>query len=196
MGKRGHGEGTDGYHSSYGPTIDGLQKPELVAPSIWVAAPLLPGTVSAQQAGLFSLLLQTEDSQLGPTIEAHLGIDESLDQARFLAPPILRRLVLMKVNDQNVISESYKHVDGTSFASPIVASIAAQLIQAHPLIKPLELKAILTRTAHPVPELKAQQQGFGVIDPRAALTRALIEGRKARRARKRGRKRVTMPVAV
>jgi serine protease AprX len=29
----GHGEGAEGYHSSYGPTIDGLQKPELIAPS-------------------------------------------------------------------------------------------------------------------------------------------------------------------
>ena len=28
------------YRSSYGPTIDGLQKPEVIAPGIWVAAPI------------------------------------------------------------------------------------------------------------------------------------------------------------
>ena len=39
--------GYDMYHSSYGPTIDGLQKPEVIAPGIWVAAPILPGTPTA-----------------------------------------------------------------------------------------------------------------------------------------------------
>jgi serine protease AprX len=184
--------GVTPYQSSYGPTIDGLQKPELVAPSIWLAAPLLPGTESAQQAGLYSLLLQTQDRHLGEVLGNHRGIDETLDNASQLAPQLIRQLVSMKYHDQNVISESYKHVDGTSFASPIVASIAAQMIEAHPSIKPLEVKAILTRTARRVAELKPEQQGFGVVDPRAALAAALLEGRKERRARPR--KRVRRPV--
>lgn len=177
------------YQSSYGPTIDGLQKPELVAPSIWLAAPLLPGTTSAQQAGLFSLLLQTDDADLAEVLAEHKGIDETLDDAARLQPPLIRQLVAMKYHDQNVISESYKHVDGTSFSSPIVASIAAQLLEANPRLKPLEIKAILTRTAHRVDELRPEQQGFGVVDPRAALAVAIIEGRKERRVRKRGRPR-------
>ena len=49
-------EGYDLYHSSYGPTVDGLQKPEVIAPSIWVAAPILPGTPTAAQAQLLHLL--------------------------------------------------------------------------------------------------------------------------------------------
>ena len=44
------------YHSSYGPTVDGLQKPEVVAPGIWVAAPILPGTPTAAQAALLRRL--------------------------------------------------------------------------------------------------------------------------------------------
>src|SRR6185436_14446881 len=44
--------GYEMYHSSYGPTIDGLQKPEVIAPGIWVAAPILPGTPTAAQADL------------------------------------------------------------------------------------------------------------------------------------------------
>ncbi len=177
------------YQSSYGPTIDGLQKPELVAPSIWVAAPLLPGTATAQQAGLFSLLLQTEDTGLSAVLAEHQGIDETLDSASHLGSAMIRQLVSMKVHDQNVISESYKHVDGTSFASPIVASIAAQMIEACPSLRPLEIKAILTRTAHRVSELKAEQQGFGVVDPRAALAAALIEARRETRVRRRGKRR-------
>lgn len=181
--------GVTPYQSSYGPTIDGLQKPELVAPSIWLAAPLLPGTETAQQAGLFSLLLQTEDSRLAEVLGNHQGIDETLDNASKLAPQLIRQLVSAKYHDQNVISESYKHVDGTSFSSPIVASIAAQMIEANPSLKPLEIKAILTRTARRVGELKPEQQGFGVVDPRAALLEALVEGRKERRVRKRGQRR-------
>jgi len=185
--------GVTPYQSSYGPTIDGLQKPELVAPSIWLAAPLLPGTVTAQQAGLLSLLLQTEDSKLASVLLEYQGIDETLDSASRLAPPLIRQLVSMKYHDQNVISESYKHVDGTSFASPIVASIAAQMIEANPSLKPLDIKSILTRTARRVEELKHEQQGFGVVDPRAALFHALVEGRRERRARKRGKRRLAAP---
>ena len=181
--------GVTPYQSSYGPTIDGLQKPELVAPSIWLAAPLLPGTETAQQAGLYSLLLQTADSRLAGVLANHQGIDEALDSAIRLAPPLIRQLVSAKYHDQNVISESYKHVDGTSFSSPIVASIAAQMIEANPALKPLEIKAILTRTARRVEELKPEQQGFGVVDPRAALFTVLVEGRKERRIQRRGRRR-------
>lgn len=38
------------WHSSYGLVAASVMKPELVAPSIWVAAPLLPGTAEAQEA--------------------------------------------------------------------------------------------------------------------------------------------------
>lgn len=187
--------GIEPYQSSYGPTIDGLQKPELVAPSIWVAAPLLPDTPTAQQAGLYSLLLQTEDARLLGVLTVHNGIDETLDSAVHLAPPLLRQLVSMKARDQNVISESYKHVDGTSFASPIVASIAAQMIEANPSLNPLAIKSILARTAKPVSELKAEQQGFGVVDPRAALAQALVNERVEQRASRLGTARSQSPPA-
>ena len=38
------------YRSSYGPTVDGLQKPEVIAPGIWVPAPILPHTQTAEEA--------------------------------------------------------------------------------------------------------------------------------------------------
>jgi serine protease AprX len=36
------------YRSSYGPTLDGLQKPELIAPSIWIPAPILPDNADGE----------------------------------------------------------------------------------------------------------------------------------------------------
>src|SRR5215472_15606855 len=69
------------YHSSYGPAIDGLQKPEVIAPGIWLAAPILPGTVTAEQAALLSELEDAGDGDLKAIIKAHQGIDPDLDHA-------------------------------------------------------------------------------------------------------------------
>ena len=38
------------YHSSFGQTYDGVMKPEIIAPGIWVAAPTLPGTFFYREA--------------------------------------------------------------------------------------------------------------------------------------------------
>src|SRR6266478_8873418 len=116
------------YRSSYGPTIDGLQKPEVIAPGIWVAAPILPGTKAAAQAELLSRLSAAPDAELRRLVEAHPGVDPVLDAAAALPPPLLRQLVVAKLRDNNVISGAYKHVDGTSFAAPIVAGVAAQML--------------------------------------------------------------------
>src|SRR5205823_2563575 len=66
------------YRSSYGPTADGLQKPELLAPGIWVAAPILPGTPTAEQAELFATLDDAPDDQLRPIIEKCKLVDKDL----------------------------------------------------------------------------------------------------------------------
>ena len=124
------------YHSSYGPTVDGLQKPEVIAPGIWVAAPILPGTPTAEQAALLARLASAPDGELGPVLDAARGVDPDLDAAAHLEPPLLRQLVAAKIRDNNVISGAYKHVDGTSFAAPIVSSLAAQMLEANPALAP------------------------------------------------------------
>ena len=58
------------YRSSYGPTVDGLQKPEVIAPSISVPAPILPNTLTAQQAELLKSLDNSSDDQLHNIIRA------------------------------------------------------------------------------------------------------------------------------
>lgn len=157
------------YHSSYGPTLDGLQKPEVIAPGIWVAAPILPGTPTAAQAALLTRLAAMPAERLGAALEAHPGVDADLDAARHLDPALIRQLVLAKIRDHNVISGAYKHVDGTSFAAPIVSSMAAQMIQANPALTPSALRAILIRTARRLPHVPIDRQGWGVVDPAAAI---------------------------
>jgi serine protease AprX len=163
----------DMYNSSYGPTVDGLQKPEVIAPGIWVAAPILPGTPTADQAHLLAALGVAPDGELRAIIGAHPGVDADLDAALDLDAYLIRQLVEIKLRDNKVISGSYKHVDGTSFSSPIVASVAAQMFEANPLLAPHHVKAILIATATRLPHIAVDRQGWGVVSPKRAVLRAL-----------------------
>jgi serine protease AprX len=165
--------GYDLYHSSYGPTVDGLQKPEVIAPGIWVAAPILPGTTTAAQAALILRLHSAPDAELRQTIASHPAVDPDLDAAAALDTPLLRELIRAKVRAHNLITAAYKHVDGTSFAAPIVASVAAQMLEANPALTPQEAKLILIRTARRIPQADVDRQGWGVVDPEAAVAAAL-----------------------
>jgi serine protease AprX len=161
------------YHSSFGPTVDGLQKPEVVAPGIWVAAPILPGTPTAAQAELLSRLDGAADSEMRSVLAAQPGVDAELDAAAELVPSLLRQLVRLKLKDQKVISGAYKHVDGTSFAAPIVASLAAQMMEAKPTLLPHEVKRHLVRTARRIAGVDVDRQGWGAVDAEAAVRAAL-----------------------
>ncbi|MBI3650060.1 MAG: S8 family serine peptidase [Acidobacteria bacterium] len=161
------------YRSSYGPTVDGLQKPEIIAPGIWIAAPILPGTPTAEQANLFSQLEHANDHEMRAIIKRHPGVDADLDQAADLAAYMIRNIVWIKIRDHNVISGHYKHVDGTSFAAPIVASIAAQMMEAAPALKPHQIKSALIKTAVRLPHIAVDRQGWGVVNARAAIESAM-----------------------
>lgn len=161
------------YRSSYGPTIDGLQKPELIAPGIWVAAPILPHTPTAAEAHLYSTLDAASDEELQKIIAANEGVDKDLDEAQSLPTPLLRQLITIKLHEGNVINQHYKFVDGTSFAAPIVSSIVACMLQANPRLTPQEVKRILIGTAERVSGVEVDRQGWGVVAPRRAVEVAL-----------------------
>jgi serine protease AprX len=162
------------YRSSYGPTIDGLQKPEVIAPGIWVAGPILPQTPTAIEAQLYAKLDNAADSELREIILAHAGIDKDLDEACELAVPLLRQLITIKLRENNVINEYYKFVDGTSFAAPIVSSIVACMLEANPKLTPQQIKRILIDTAERVDGVEVDRQGWGVVVPRRAVEMALL----------------------
>jgi serine protease AprX len=78
-----------------------------------------------------------------------------------------------KLRDNAVISGAYKHVDGTSFAAPIVSSLVAQMLEANPALRPHEVKSVLAKTARRLPHVPVDRQGWGVIEPAAAVAEAL-----------------------
>ena len=162
------------YRSSYGPTVDGLQKPEVIAPGIWVAAPILPHTPTAVEARLYADLDAAADAELSNIISANAGVDKDLDEARGLAAPLLRQLITIKLQEGNVINQHYKFVDGTSFASPIVASIVACMLEANPKLTPQQVKRILIDTAERVDGIAVERQGWGVVVPRKAVEMARL----------------------
>jgi serine protease AprX len=161
------------YRSSYGPTVDGLQKPEVIAPSIWVPAPILPNTPTAQQAALLKLLDDAGDDELHAIILGHQGIDPELDAALDRPVHSIRQIITLKIRRENVITQHYKYVDGTSFSAPIVSSLVAQMLEANPSLSPQEIKTILIKTAERLPHYEVDRQGWGVIDPRRAVEAAL-----------------------
>ena len=63
--------------------------------------------------------------------------------------------------------------DGTSFASPYVASVAALMIEVNPNITPGEIEHILIGATH---DLKGTRDGAGLLDPVAAVRRARAIG--------------------
>jgi serine protease AprX len=161
------------YRSSYGPTIDGLQKPEVIAPGIWVAGPILPNTPTADQAHLYAELDNATDEELRGIMVAHHGVDKELDEARDLSVSLLRQLITIKLREGNVINQYYKFVDGTSFAAPIVSSIVACMLEANPKLTPQQVKRILIDTAERVAGVEVERQGWGVVVPRKAVELAL-----------------------
>ena len=161
------------YRSSYGPTIDGLQKPEVIAPAIWVAAPILPHTPTAAEAKLYSALDDATDDKLAELIETNKTIDKDLYESRGLPAALLRQLITIKLHEGNVINQHYKYVDGTSFSSPIVASTIACLLEANPSLTPQQVKRILIKTAERVSGIEVERQGWGVVVPGRAVEAAI-----------------------
>jgi serine protease AprX len=161
------------YRSSYGPTIDGLQKPEVIAPGIWVAAPILLDTPTAEEAELYSMLDAADDEDLRALIASRSGLDKDLDESSSLPIHLVRQLISVKLREGNVISQHYKYVDGTSFAAPIVSSIIACMLEANPRLSPQQIKRILIDTAERVPGVEVDRQGWGVVSARRAVELAL-----------------------
>lgn len=127
------------WHSNYGLGGDAAFKPELVAPSIWVVAPVLPGTAVAREA---QTLFQNR----------HYGSTE------------------WRIADLKLITPHYQHVDGTSFAAPLVASTAACMLEANPALTPPHIRQILQQSATPIPGVPRQRQGAGALEAGTAVS--------------------------
>jgi subtilisin family serine protease len=64
----------------------------------------------------------------------------------------------------NVVSPGYIRLSGTSFAAPVVAAAAAQILAQHPFWTPDQVKGALMLTARPLPLDTLNAGGVGEIN--------------------------------
>jgi len=160
------------YHSSYGRTVDALMKPELTAPAIWVAAPILPQSDEQHEAAiLYELLSEPNNPDNEKYRLASLPFPFATSSASGNSDPLLA--IRNRIRACKYISPYYMHVDGTSFAAPIVCSVIAQMLEANPLLTPESIRDILFSTAKRIKDFPAERQGFGMLQPRKALLKVL-----------------------
>jgi len=134
------------WHGNYGQAVTGEDKPELVAPSLWVVAPLLPGTsLAAEARELFARRARGD-------AEAERGIAQ-----------------------RKLVTPHYQHVEGTSFASPLTASVVACMLEANPTLSPPRVRELLKAAAERVPGAPTARQGAGALDAGRAVGLALAE---------------------
>ncbi len=163
------------YCSSFGVTADGLVKPELIAPAMWVAAPILPGTLAYRRAQALARLAAAPDNRLAALL-AEIGPQTvGLPDSGAPDADALRAWIDGALRAEKIVAAHYQHVDGTSFAAPVVASVVAQMLEANPSLSPAAVKRILLETARPVGGVPAVRQGYGVLEPRAAVAAAREE---------------------
>jgi serine protease AprX len=163
------------YQSNFGVTADGTVKPEIVAPAMWVAAPVLPGTKLYERAEALSLLATAVDYEL-PSLARELGKAAELPEQVVNSDATNIRAYVEETLQQNkIVAAHYQHVDGTSFATPIVASIVAQMIQANPMLTPGAIKNILISTADRIVTEPVIRQGYGIVNARRAVELARTE---------------------
>jgi serine protease AprX len=133
----------------------------------------LPETETAAAASLLARLKSTADDQLNALLKAHAGATAGFDSLSEQPPDIIRQFIEAKISDEQIISHSYKHVDGTSFAAPIVSSVVAQMLEANSALTPQQVKRILIDTAERLPDVPTDQQGWGAIIAARAVECAL-----------------------
>lgn len=160
------------YNSNFGFTTDLVVKPEVIAPAAWVAAPILPNTLQRNRTDFLLGLVDLADDQL---LEKVKGLPTEFEMPLDLhSKPIveIREVVGRFLRRDKVVAKGYQHVDGTSFAAPIVSSIVAQMLEANPDLSPAAVRQILMSTADRVRNAPVLRQGCGVVNARRAVEEA------------------------
>jgi serine protease AprX len=163
------------YHSNYGPTADGALKPELVGPAMWVAAPILPETDLYRTAEALSQLAAAPDYLLRELLKRLWREADLPESVLFEGMDAARELIESRLLRDKIVAAHYQHVDGTSFAAPIVSSVVAQMLEANPNLTPAAVKHILVSTADRISGAPLSRQGYGRLNARRAVAEARRE---------------------
>jgi serine protease AprX len=128
---------------------------------ITVGADDLGGNVSTNNdvAAPWSAWGYTYDGFAKPDVAAH---------GRYMVGPAPSGSTLALTRPGSVTAPGYIELSNTSFASPVVAGEAAELLAAHPNWTPDQVKGAIMLTATPLPSATPGSEGVGLIDVSAA----------------------------
>lgn len=161
------------YHSNYGVAHDGSPKPDLIAPSEWIAGPIMPDTMVAREARWLGPLLQAPNAKHLNKILRKGYADLGIPRASALQPDDhIYAMLQARINTHKIVDAHHQHVDGTSVAAPIVSSVIAQMLEANASLTPQEIRSILTATAQPLANTPRERQGAGVLRAADAVLKA------------------------
>jgi serine protease AprX len=168
------------YANDYGVAYGGGRKPEVIAPAAWIASPILPGSTMEREARWLAAMLDAHDEQQIRRLLREGYIDLNLAQIQAQRPTRKTYAMLQsRIAAHKLADSHHQYVDGTSVAVAIASSVVAQMLEANdnlsemPRLTPARIKAILMRTALPLPDIPLEQQGAGVIDAAAAVSATL-----------------------
>ena len=161
------------WRSSYGRGVNQVLKPEVIAPAIWVAAPMLPRTWVHNEAVLLWRLQGASDRELNRFLKTKRAEAHFKQETLRLPLDEIRGTIRRRITEQKYIHPDYQHVDGTSMAAPIVTSVVAQMLEANPTLPPQTVKDLLLGTAGQLPFVPRAEQGQGVISAARAVAAAL-----------------------
>jgi serine protease AprX len=102
-------------------------------------------------------------SAYGYTNEGFLK-PEVVAAGRYMIGPVPAGATLRTDRPANVLSTTTMQLSGTSFAAPVVAGAAAQLLARNPSLTPDQVKGVLMKTARRVPGSSLMAQGRGQIN--------------------------------
>ena len=147
--------------------VDGLPSGVPFAPGndpfvITVGADDIDGSVSTMNdiAAPWSAYGYTLDGFAKPDIAA---------PGRFIVGPVPMSSTLALERPASLVGTGYIQLSGTSFATPIIAGAAAQILATHPNWTPDEVKGALMVTAGRVPSAAPLSVGVGVVDVAKAV---------------------------
>lgn len=162
----------DLYTSSFGVILDLVVKPEVIAPAAWVAAPMLPGTDEYRRAEYCYDLAMASGGPLLNLLNEIPQVPKIPKDLRSMNRDDLCKALDKMLLEDKIVGRHYQHVDGTSFAAPVVASIAAQMLEANPQLTTAAIRQILMSTADRVKGKNLLAQGCGVVNAGRAVEQA------------------------